>query len=51
MSTAFCLGKQCKQLPGIVVEEEQTVTHLNFGANMPGGVDFKKRSAHDVTGD
>ncbi len=44
MSTEFCLGKDCKQLPVIVIKEEQTAT-FHFGANAPKGPDFKKRSA------
>lgn len=42
----FCLGKQCKELPKVVVEGEQTV-NFHFGANAPPGPDFKKRAAGD----
>lgn len=47
MSTEFCLGKQCKDLPKVVVEEEQKVPAFYFGANAPKGPDHKQRAAGD----
>lgn len=43
MATDFCLGKDCKELPVIVIEEEQTT--FNFGASALGGMDFKQAAA------
>ena len=40
----FCLGRQCKALPAIVIEDEQKVT-FHFGASAPKVVDYKMRSA------
>lgn len=48
MSTDFCLGKQCKSLPAIEIEEEQKVPSFRFGASAPSGPDYKQRSAHDI---
>ena len=44
--SAFCLGKKCKELPVIVVGEEQAVT-FHFGAKAPKGPDWKQRAGKD----